>query len=211
MYVPQVFSLQDRRLIAEIIGDHAFALLVTAPERRPEASHLPFLYDPEAGPHGTLYAHMARANPQWRDFEQLRAGGGEALAIFQGPHAYVSPRDYGDEGPNVPTWNYLAVHAYGVPEIVADEEEVADILRRLTAAQESARTPPWTTESLPGEYLSRMMRAIVAFAIPVSRLEAKAKLNQNKKTAQRSSAATALAGREDAGAQATAAAMREIT
>jgi transcriptional regulator len=211
MFVPKNFALEDRNEIHEIMRGYAFALFVTAPEKLPTASHLPILYDPEAGPHGTLYAHMARANPQWHDFARLQASEGEALAIFQGPHAYVSPRDYGDHGPSVPTWNYLAVHAYGIPQVVQEHETVLNILRRMTADQEISRQQPWSPDLLPADYLDRMMRAIVTFAMPVSRLEAKAKLNQNKKPEQRFQAAEALAARDDIGARATAAAMRRLT
>src|SRR3546814_3119742 len=105
MYVPEAFRLDDRALVAEVIGAYDFALLVTAPATTPggraQASHLPFLYDPEDGPDGTLLAHMARANPQWRDFAALAEAGQEALVVFQGPHSYISPTWYGAGPPNV--------------------------------------------------------------------------------------------------------------
>jgi transcriptional regulator len=210
MYVPKVFALDDPAIIREVIRDHPFALFVTAPAGRPDASHLVFTYDPEAGPCGTLYGHMARANPQWRDFDRLRADGGEALAVFHGPHAYVSPRDYGDDEPSVPTWNYVSVHAYGRPRLVEEPEAALDILRRSTANEEMARPRPWAPDMLAPDFLNRKMLGIVAFAMPVSRLEAKAKLNQNKKPEQRARATEALAARDDPGARATAVAMRRI-
>ena len=103
MYVPEAFRLDDPLRIAEVMRTFDFALLVTAPDSRPQASHLPFMYDPESGPHGRLLAHMARANPQWRHFAQLAEAGQEALVIFQGPHSYISPTWYGEGPPSVPT------------------------------------------------------------------------------------------------------------
>ena len=122
---------------------------------------------------------MARANPQWQDFAKLADGGGEALVIFQGPHAYVSPNWYGP-GAAVPTWNYVAVHAYGPPQIMDDPARVRALLDRLVRVQETDSQTPWSMASQEDEYIERMMRGIVAFEIPVTRLEAKAKLSQNK-------------------------------
>jgi len=192
MYVPEVFALDDRAAIAALIRDHDFGLLVTAPGGQAMVSHLPFLYDAERGANGTLLAHMARENPQWRDFARLAEEGGAALAVFQGPHAYISPTWYGDAGPAVPTWNYLAVHAYGLPRVIDEAAAVRALLERLVATHEVGRTPPWSLESQKPGYLDAMQRGIVAFEIPVARLEAKAKLNQNRPAAARLGAAAAL-------------------
>src|ERR1051325_4993135 len=121
MYIPNSFREDDPALLHELIRQYNFGILVTQHDSSsssgqgvsPFAAHLPFLVDAKRGPHGTLVAHMARANPQWRDF----ADGREALAIFQGPHAYISPSWY-DEPVSVPTWNYAVVHAYGTPRII---------------------------------------------------------------------------------------------
>jgi len=207
VYVPKDFLLSDRARIFEVMRRHDFALLVTAPAGGPSASHLPFLLDGDAGQWGTLIAHMARANPQWRDFEELAKEDGEALVVFQGPHAYISPSWYG-AGPAVPTWNYTAVHAYGRPQIIEDPARVRAILERLVAVQESRLDPPWTLDSQTEKYLSGMMRGIVAFEIPIERLEAKAKLGQNKSAAQAAGAAAALARSDDPMARETAALMR---
>ncbi len=200
MYVPEAFRLDDPRRIAELMRAHDFALLVTAPEGVPQATHLPFLYDPEpvsdAGPAGTLLAHMARPNPQWRDFEKLAAAEQEALVIFQGPHAYISPTWYGEGLPNVPTWNYVAVHAYGLPKVIEEPERVRALLERLVATQEAGLDPAWSTAGLTEKYLAGMQRGLVAFEIPVSRLEAKAKLSQNKPASQLAAATAVLEGAE---------------
>lgn len=192
MYVPEAFRLDDPRRIVEVMRAHDFALLVSAAEGVPQATHLPFLYDPKRGPQGTLLAHMARPNPQWRDFEKLAEEGQEALVIFQGPHAYISPSWYGEGPPNVPTWNYVAVHAYGLPRVIDDAAEVRALLERLVTTQEAGLDPAWSTAGLTEKYLAGMQRGLVAFEIPVSRLEAKAKLSQNKPAAQLAAATAVL-------------------
>jgi transcriptional regulator len=152
MYVPQQFALSDQDRIVDLIERNDFALMITALDGRPTAVHLPFLYDPSRGEKGILLAHMAKANPQWQDFEAMAAAGGEALVIFQGPHAYISPSDYRSDKPNVPTWNYLAVHAYGCPRVISEPGAVRDLLSRLSEKQEAGRSQPWRFESLPEKF-----------------------------------------------------------
>jgi transcriptional regulator len=164
---------------------------VTASDGPPQASHLPFLLDPDRGPEGTLLAHMARANPQWREFRGLAERGDQALVAFQGPHAYISPTWYGP-GEAVPTWNYVAVHAYGTPQVIDDPSEVRALLERLVHQQEAGFQTPWSLEQAEDSYITRMLRGIVAFQIPIARLEAKAKLNQNRTPDQRRGAVAAL-------------------
>lgn len=208
MYVPEAFRLSDRARMIEVMRAFDFALLVTAPDGRAQASHLPFLYEADEGPHGTLYAHMARANPQWRDFATLAANGGEALVVFQGPHSYISPTWYASEQPNVPTWNYVAVHAYGLPQVIDEPAAARALIERLVAVQEAGLTPPWTTAGLSDTFMSGMLRGLVAFRLPVTRLEAKAKLSQNKTAAQRAAATAVLEAAEAPLARATADWMR---
>ncbi|MGF1629236.1 MAG: FMN-binding negative transcriptional regulator [Kiloniellaceae bacterium] len=208
MYVPEAFRLTDRARVAEVVRAFDFALLVTAPEGRTQASHLPFLYDPDAGPEGTLYAHMARANPQWQEFAVLAERGGEALVVFQGPHSYISPTWYGEGPPNVPTWNYVAVHAYGLPEVMEEPAAARALLERLVVRQEAGLTPPWSTAGLTEKFMAGMLRGLVAFRIPVSRLEAKAKLSQNKTAGQLAAATTVLEVAEAPLARETGAWMR---
>jgi transcriptional regulator len=212
MYVPEAFRLDDRARVAEVLRAYDFALLVTAPVTQSgggvQASHLPFLYEPDEGPEGTLYAHMARANPQWRDFAALAEAGGEALVVFQGPHSYVSPTWYASEQPNVPTWNYVAVHAYGLPQVIEDPQETRAVIERLVATQEAGLTPAWSTGGLTEKYMAGMLRGLVAFRIPVARLEAKAKLSQNKTAAQLAAATAVLEKAEAAPARETGAWMR---
>lgn len=208
MYTPKDFLLEDRDAALDIIRRNSFGLLVTAPEGTPRATHLPFLYDAERGERGTIVGHMARANPQWRDFETLAAA--ETLVVFQGPHAYVSPSWYGGDQPAVPTWNYMAVHAYGRPRIMDDPVEVRALLERLVTTHEAGLAPPWSLDSQDEAFVAAMMRAIVAFEIPVARLEAKAKLSQNRTAEQRVGVVAALEAEEDPLAREVARQMRVL-
>ena len=195
MYVPEVYSEQDRARLEALIEGHGFALLVTSDAAgRPTASHLPFLYDANRGAHGTLLGHMARANPQWQQF----GDGSEALVIFWGPHAYVSPSWY-ESQPSVPTWNYATVHAYGRPRLVEDGEAVRAMLHRLVETNEAGFETPWRMD-LPEDYEARMVGSIVVFEIEIARLEGKFKLSQNRDAADRATVARQLAasGRDDA-------------
>ena len=151
---------------------HSFATLVTCDGASPFATHLPVQYDPE-GEQGTLLGHMARTNPQWRHF-----GDDEVLTIFPGPHAYVSPRWYETELA-VPTWNYAAVHVYGIPRIITDHARVCALLQSMTDEYESSADAPWTGD-IPAEFRDSLIESIVAFEIPIGRIEAKFKLSQNR-------------------------------
>jgi transcriptional regulator len=202
MYIPNSFREDDARELHELIRQYNFGILVTQHEGAPFATHLPFLIDASRGQHGVLLAHMARANPQWRDF----AGGGEALAIFQGPHTYISPSWY-EVAPSVPTWNYAVVHAYGTPRIVDDHGELYRMLQRLVHTHESPRESPWPMD-LPDEYMDRMMRAVVGFEIEITRLEGKHKLSQNRPANDRRRVTEALGASGDTLDRAVAEMMR---
>ncbi len=199
MYIPKHFAMAETAACHQVIVENSFGELVTLDDTGlPFASHLPFLIDPARGTSGTLIAHMARANPQWQHF----TGGKPVLAMFRGPHAYISPAWYATH-PAVPTWNYIAVHAYGVPKIVDAPGATEDILRRLVDANETANGTTWRMGGLTEQYLGSMMRAIVAFEIPIDRLEGKAKLSQNRDTTDQTRVAEALAASGDPSAQAT--------
>lgn len=193
MYVPEAFALRERAAVHRVLRDCNFAMLVSTGEGGLTATHLPFLHEPEAGPKGTLIGHMARANPQWRDFEG--GDGHEVLVVFAGPHGYVSPNWYGGD-PAVPTWNYQAVHVYGVPSLVDDPARVRQIVEQLISRHEGNSDQPWHLESQDEAYVERMLRGIVAFEIPVSRIDAKVKLSQNRSADDR---AGVIAGLERSG------------
>ena len=160
MVVPDPFALHDQAAIAGRLRRHGFALLVTAADGAPQASHLPFLYQPGHGPKGRLTARLARANPQAAELERLAAEGGEALVVFQGLHAYVSPRWYG-ASPAVPTWNYLAVHAYGTPEIVAQPARVRAVLERPAEERLAAAAALRETGSAQAREVAALMESPV--------------------------------------------------
>jgi transcriptional regulator len=207
MYMPPAFRDDDLAGLHATVRAARLCSLVTATAEGLIATPLPLLLDESEREHGVLYGHVARANPQWRS-----APVGEALAIFMGPDAYVSPSWYATKqatGKVVPTWNYVAVHAYGVPALIEDPERVTAFLGRLVRTHEAGRPEPWTMDALPADYLAGMLRGIVAFEIPLDRLEGKAKLSQNRGAADRSAVRDALAGAGDPVAAAVAALMAE--
>jgi transcriptional regulator len=187
MYVPPHFAEPDQQRLIGLMRQASFATLVTVVEGEPFASHLPLLWEAEGGAQGRLIGHMARANPQWRHF----ASGGQALAVFAGPHAYISPSWYESKA-QVPTWNYAAVHAYGAPRVVEEQGAVLALLRKLVGTYEGGFEKPWRMDGLPQGHAERMSQAIVAFEMPIARLEGKWKLGQNKSAADRIGTAVAL-------------------
>ena len=166
------------------------ATLVTHGPDGFRASILPMLFEPDDGPSGTLRGHLARGNPQWRELEAAIAAGGdgaaEALAIFDGPDAYVSPAWYEEKrltGKVVPTWNYVTVQAHGTISTIHDPEWLVPHVGRLVARHEAGRPDPWALTDAPEDYVATQARAIVGLELRISRLEAKAKLSQNRSDA----------------------------
>jgi len=191
MYLPEHFAEKDEARIAAVVRANSFATLVTIDGTQPFASHVPLVLQPASGPRGSLIGHVARANPQWRHF----SNGAEVLAIFSGPHAYISPSWY--QTPlMVPTWNYVAVHIYGIPRIVEDAAAFEEILRLTVQEYESGRPAPWR-DALPPEHKAAMMKAIVGFEIEIGRVEAKFKLSQNRKPEDIAGAVAALSQSEN--------------
>lgn len=179
MYIPASFREDRFDVLAGIIREHSFATLVSSASGTLTASHLPLFLDTSGGTPGRLLGHMARANPQWRAFDV----GPEVLAIFQGPHSYISPSWYKTH-PSVPTWNYATVHVYGRPRVIDKGPELRAMLGTLVTTYEAGFEQPWDMESLPEDYLATMMKAIVGFEVPITRLEGKLKLSQNRPTAE---------------------------
>jgi len=204
MYVPGHFRETDQATLDGFIRQHDFATLVSWDGARPVASHL--LLELERAADGTawLHGHMSRANPQWRSFE----GGREVLAIFSGPHSYVSAGWYNHV--NVPTWNYLAAHVYGVPELITDAGALKAMLKRLVDKHEAAEgaTPPYRLEALPDGYVDKALEGVAGFRIRVTRIEAGFKLSQNRDERDYDAVVAGLERRGDENSAAIARAMR---
>lgn len=176
MYIPKAFQEDDIAVLHAFMQENSFAALITQQDDTLLANHFPFLLDVERGPYGTLRAHMARANPQWRTFDEKK----EALVIFQGPHTYVSPSWYRDDvALSVPTWNYSVVHAYGLPRLIEENTELYDILQATVQANEAQFEKPWALQ-MPDEHLQKKLQAIIGFEVQITRLEGKFKLSQNR-------------------------------
>ena len=198
LYRPAAFASDDQAAIARLFDEHPFATLITPGAGEPQVSHVPLLHQRGLGPHGSLIGHMARANPHWNHF-----GSGASLAIFHGPHAYVSPSWYAQPATQVPTWNYAVVHVHGRAAIVADRAATLATLQQMIARFEGGRAEPWRLQ-LEGAKLDAMVGAIVAFEIGIERIDAKFKLSQNKDAADRRRVASALRSEAYADATATA-------
>ena len=196
MYTPRAFALDDLPEIQQLIQHTRLAQLVTVGENGLQASHLPLLLNPDEGPNGTLYGHLARANPQWRELQN----GSEALVIFAGADAYISPAFYpakAEHGKVVPTWNDIAVHAYGTPAVFSDAERLLKVVTALTDRHESGRAQPWRVSDAPADYIDGMLKAIVGFALPIERLVGKRKLSQNRSAADIAGVRDGLAASAD--------------
>jgi transcriptional regulator len=179
MYLPAHFKENELPVLHAQIEGSRLALVVTSGSQGLQASHLPLLLRPDEGDNGTLYGHFAKANPQWRDVQE----GTEVMVIFSGADAYISPSFYpakAEHGKVVPTWNYLAVHAYGQAEVFTDHERLLRIVSGLTEKHEASRAEPWAVSDAPADYIEKMLNGIVGFALPIARLEGKRKLNQNR-------------------------------
>lgn len=203
MYLPKHFSSDDEDLRPKLIGAHPFAMLLS-PLAAPQISHLPLLLIDDGSAHGRIIGHVAKANPHCQAFD----GATPAVAVFSGPHAYVSPSWYTTPA-MVPTWNYAAVHAHGRP-VAVDDARAEQILRLLVAQFESDATDNWSVDSLPDGHLARQLKGIVAFDMPVERIETKLKMSQNRSPADIAGVITALSASTDQDEQATAAMMMAL-
>lgn len=205
LYTPAAFVTADRAAAVRLIREHPFATLVTPGLPEPSISHLPLLLTADDGPRGTLIGHMARANPHWS-----HAGAGESIAIFHGPHAYVSPSWYAKPAEAVPTWNYAALHAHGVLEPIEDAAGTRAILDLLIERFEGGREAPWQFV-MPERQRDALMAAIVGFRMRVTRIELKLKLSQNRPIGDRAGVVKALVREGRADDAAVAAWMREYS
>lgn len=192
MYIPKGFEVEDVPTLHDFMERHSFATLVGTLDGAPFATHIPLLVDRTRGPKGTLLGHIAGPNPHGMLFDGKSAG----LAIFTGPHAYVSPSWY-SSAEMVPTWLYTAVHAYGRPRALDNPTIVRALLERMVAFYEGGFERPWRIAGLSKTYLEGMQRGIVAFEMEIERIEGKFKLNQTKNAADRRGTIAGLKGRRD--------------
>lgn len=191
MYAAKSFREERLPVLHEFMRENSFATLVTTDKGGMRASHVPLILDETSGDTGRLVGHVARANPQWRDL----ADADEVLVIFQGPQAYISPGWYAskqEHGKVVPTWNYLAVHAYGKPRVFEDVASLREMLDALTTQHEASQTAPWKVSDAPEEYIEDAMRGIVGFELSLTRIEGTWKMSQNRSAADRAGAAEGL-------------------
>ena len=179
MYVPSYFEEKRTEVLHDLISRNPFGILVTYCAEGLDANHLPFALDRERGPHGVLYANVARANPVWQNM----TNGDDVLVVFRAGDAYVSPNWYPSKQEfhkQVPTWNYMVAHAHGRFVVHDDERFVRGIVARLTKAHEAAQPDPWKMSDSPREFIDAMVKAVVGIEIHITRLIGKLKLSQNK-------------------------------
>jgi len=191
MYLPSHFEETRLEVLQHLLRTYPLGLLTTLGPAGLEANALPFVLDPEPAPWGTLRAHVARANPVWREARSDV----DALVVFQGPQAYVSPNAYpskAESGKVVPTWNYVMVQARGPLRVVDDVHAARAFVTRLTERHEAAQARPWAPSDAPADYIDTMLRAIVCIEIPLSSLTGKYKLSQNRSGADRDGVIRAL-------------------
>lgn len=190
MYTPPAFREDDPQALQAMMEGARLASLVTATPGGLMATPLPLLFDPHEGPHGTLYGHLARANPQWRTPVL-----GAAMVLFSGSDAYVSPGWYAtkrEHGKVVPTWNYAAVHAHGAAEFFEDTGRLLDLVTRLTDRHEAGREGAWKVGDAPGAFIAAQLRGIVGLRLEISRIEGKRKMSQNRSAEDRAGVAEGL-------------------
>jgi transcriptional regulator len=191
MYLPEMFAEPRRDELFRLMREHPLGMLVTHTVSGLEANHLPFLLDEERGAAGTLIAHVARANPIWREL----ADGAEVLVVFRGAQGYISPSWYlskQETHRHVPTWNYEIVHAHGRIHVRDDEKFVRGVVARLTRANEAGEPLPWKMTDAPEEYIADLLSHIVGIEIELTRLEGKRKLSQNREPRDFASTVSAL-------------------
>ena len=194
MYTPPAFRDEDRAALLATMRAARLANFVTATADGPLVTPLPLMVDETEGEHGVIYTHLAKANPQWR-VPPL----GEALATFMGQEAYITPAWYAtkqESGKVVPTWNYVAVHAHGPVEFFEDADRLRDVVTRLTILHESARATPWQVNDAPADFVAAQLRGIVGLRMPITRLEGKRKMSQNRNEADRAGVIAGLSASE---------------
>lgn len=202
MYLRQTFTITERETQLSVVKDVGWGCLFGVDDGIPIASHLPFMVVGDRG-HERLEGHMSRANPHWKTFSSDE----ELLAVFQGPHTYVTP-SLSRAKNALPTWNYVAVHVYGRPTIVSEPEQVRALIGRLVEYREAEYDIPWRLDGLDEDWVANRLKGIVAFDMPIERMEATFRLMQNRALEDRERVAVALESTDDTNSQDVAALMR---
>ncbi|MDE3103698.1 MAG: FMN-binding negative transcriptional regulator [Acidobacteriota bacterium] len=209
MYTPKDFRVDDLAECQQLMAQFPFATLVTPTPDGLVATHLPLYLEPQHGPCGTLYGHVSRANLQW----QRSDSESEALAIFAGLDSYISPSWYAAKqqtGRVVPTWNYTAVHVYGKPRFFDDPAQLRTVVTHLTERHEQTMPTPWQVADAPESYVEAQLKAIIGVELPIARLEAKRKYNQNRSAEDRAGVIAGLRASDDPAKAAVASLMQQL-
>jgi transcriptional regulator len=196
MYQPPHFREERLDVLHDLIRTHNFGAMVTIGEDGFVANHFPFVLDASKGPFGTLRAHMAKANNQWRDLD----GAHDALVIFRGAYTYITPAWYAtkaETGKVVPTWNYALVHVHGRPRAIHDPEWLVRHVSELTDQHEADRAEPWTLQDAPADFVAGLLKGIVGIELEISRIEGKWKASQNRPEPDRAGVVQGLTQRGD--------------
>jgi transcriptional regulator len=202
MYIPTAFHETQTKVLHAFIRKHSFATLISHGAGGLNISHLPMLFN-ETGT--MLMGHLARPNPHWQDFAQ----GGDILAIFSGPHTYISPRFYTTRAA-VPTWNYANVYVHGRAKLIEDRTQLESMLEALSAKYEGAAADAWSMKELPAEMRQKLVDSIVGIEIDITKIEGKFKLHQNRPAADRAGVIAALGASDYADDKAVAELMKTI-
>lgn len=203
MYTPEHFALEDRDAIHGLMRAHPFAALITHGADGFGVTHIPTVLKPDAGPHGQIECHLARANSHWKAL----ANGAPALMVYSGPQAYVTPSWYptkAETGKVVPTWNYAVVHCHGTATSIDDRDWLARHVSEISDQEEADRAQPWATSDAPERYIDTMLRGIVGVRFQIARIEAKAKMSQNQPDQNRAGVVSGMRQRNRAGDAAVA-------
>ena len=199
MYLPPYHAEPDVHVMHALIHKHPLGTWVSVDAQEMVANHIPFVFDASRGAHGTLRAHVSRANPVW----QTLSGNTPSLVIFQGPQSYITPSWYPSkltDGKVVPTWNYTVVHARGVARAIDDPTWIHQLITDLTQANESSNPQPWSVSDAPADFIEHMAKAIVGIEIPITAMVGKSKLSQDEATADRMGTVDGLTQQGDANA-----------
>jgi transcriptional regulator len=207
MYIPEHFAERDLTVLHSLIDAHPLGTWVTTAAGQLVVNHLPFVLDADRGEFGTLIGHVARANDVWKTASEA-----ESVVVFQGPEAYITPSWYptkAEHGKVVPTWNYVVVHAHGLPRVITDAEWLRQQVTRLTRRHEAGRPVPWEVTDAPPAYIDAMLGGIVGIEVPIARVAGKWKASQNRPESDRRGVVAGLSEGDDPRLQQVAHLVRE--